>query len=279
MTERGGKRCAEAMWIVMLVLLSGCSVFDGTRPTQTPIYITATPAPTETPVLADTAVLGPTIGATLTWTPLPSATKTPVPTDVPTLTPSFTPEFTDTPTPKVKATTAIARVPVSGNGGGTCVTALQPNGFTTIYQRDQSVRTALGCPLSQPIAIGSAIEAFENGLMLWAASLADQPHKVIYTVFNSGSYGRFDDTWTEGVDQSNTGENPPADRRAPVRGFGKVWHFNPTVRSGLGWALNDEVGISAEIQRFERGEMLYVSSSNQTYIFANGTWRVDQTRF
>ncbi len=265
---------------IALLLLSGCGLI-AQRPTQTPIYITATSAPTDpptlTPQVTDTAVLGPTSDApTITWTPLATGTKTPPPTDPASFTPSFTPEFTETPTPKVSSVPdAVAVLAVNLSSCGT----LTPNGFTTIFQQDKTIQAALGCAQSAPTAINSAVETFDSGTMLWASALADQPRKVIYVLLNNGSYQRYDDTWFDGTDPASTGENPPAGRKVPARGFGKVWHSNPAVHSGLGWAQTDEAGTSGEIQRFARGEMLYVASTNQIYIFAGGAWRANPTKF
>jgi hypothetical protein len=60
-----------------------------------------------------------------------------------------------------------------------------------------------------------------------------------------------------------------------VRGFGKVWRDNGTVRDTLGWAMSGEAGGTAQIQLFERGEMVYVAQAGQTYLLvtgAPGTW-------
>ncbi len=256
------------------LLTSGCSALLG-GPTQTPVvlYVTATLPPTDTPNPFGTAtpLFGPTVDAgSPTFIPLPTlppATATDVPSIAASLTPSFTPEFTDTPTPKVS--------PVAAQACG----SLPPNGFTTIFQHDRTVQAALGCPQSPAVTIGSAVEPFEHGTLIWASALADQPVKVIYALYANGTYQRFNDTWQDGVDPANTGENPPPNRKAPIRGFGKVWHTNPTVRTGLGWALADETGTNGEIQRFAHGEMLYVASANQTYLFANGTWQANPTHF
>ncbi len=255
-----------SLLFILCVLLSACGLI-GDRATPAPIFITATPialAPTATAALSATSVLGPTSGITITWTPLPTGTKTPLPTIPPTLTPSFTPVFTDTPEPTL--------APVKCG-------AMQPNGFTTIFQRDKALQTALGCQQSAPVSISSATLSFENGTMFWASALADQPRKVIYVLFNNGTYQRFDDTWIDGVDPATTGEIAPSGRKTPIRGFGKVWHNNPIAHNGLGWALGDEAGTSGQIQRFERGEMLFVASTNQTYIMAGGKWRADGTKF
>jgi hypothetical protein len=44
-----------------------------------------------------------------------------------------------------------------------------------------------------------------------------------------------------------------------VRGFGKVWRSEAAVRERLGWATAREQGITAQVQRFERGTMLWVN--------------------
>lgn len=253
-------------------LLAGCG---GASVTPNVIYVTATPAPvaelpSATPNPAATALFGPPGADTpeVTFRPLPTFTRAAPTLPPPSLTPTFTPEFTDTP----------PAPPASAGPAPSCALRMQPNGFTTLYQRDAALRTALGCPLSAPVAVSSASLPFDNGQMLWVSSFADQPQKMIYALFSTGAYGRFPDTWVEGADPADTGEAAPAGKNAPVRGFGKVWKNNPTVR-GLGWALGAERGTAGQIQRFERGEMLFVADLGQTFIFTGGRWRADGTPF
>jgi hypothetical protein len=255
--------------------VSGCNAL---RPTPVVIYITATPAevaelPTLPPDAPITPLFGPTLPETavVTFRPLSTSTRTVVPTRAPSLTPSFTPEFTETPIPPIPTVNrATARA---------CAANLQPNGFTTVYQRDRALQTALGCPQSPPISVNGATLRFDNGVMLWASAFADQPRRTIYALFNNGAYLRFDDNWTEGVDPVDPGEAAPPGKKAPIRGFGKVWKNNPTARNGLGWAVGDEAGTGAQIQRFERGEMLYLAALNQLYIFVDGKWRAETIAF
>jgi hypothetical protein len=61
---------------------------------------------------------------------------------------------------------------------------------------------------------------------------------VIYVLYNDGSYELFSDTWTQG-ETFDIGEQPPAGRFHPQRGFGKVWATHSSVRSRMGWALTD----------------------------------------
>ncbi|MDW8297726.1 MAG: hypothetical protein RML95_00130 [Anaerolineae bacterium] len=256
-----------ALGLLMLMLV-GCTSL---QPTATPVvlFVTATPEPpTPTPQFSPTPVIAPLLNLTLT--PRPTSTPTPVrtPTLAPTFTPSFTVTYTDTPEP-----TFAAR---------TCTIAPQ-GGFAALYNRDSALQQALGCAQSLAVPVNGAVQDFENGRMIWVSALADVPTGTIYAIFNTGQYIRYADTWVEGVDpvQPVSNEGAPSGRVAPIRGFGKVWALNAAARNGLGWALGAESGTGAQVQRFERGEMVYIGALNQTYVFLaqGGVWRLENTPF
>jgi hypothetical protein len=274
--ERGESEVVSRRSLTVLLLLGffvgGCGML-GRRPTPTPIYVTATPAPdTATPPPGDTPVLGPTPASTTTSAAFNVHTGTPTrpPSRTPSLTPSFTSTYTDTPAPSQKAAAPVK-----------CTAAAQ-GGFATIFGGDVNLQRAIGCPQGPAVAINSASQQFDNGKMLWASQLADVPTKVIYVLYNNGTYQRYTDTWIEGTDPESTGETAPAGKLTPVRGFGKVWHNNAAVKNGLGFATGPEAGTGGQIQRFERGEMLFVAGLGQTFIFVGGTtstWRATSTPF
>lgn len=253
---------------LLALMLASCA---GIPPTVTPpvLFVTATPEPaTPTPNISPTPVIAPLLNLTLT--PRPTSTPTPVrlPTLTPTFTPSFTATYTDTPAP-----TFAPRA---------CILAPQ-GGFAVLYNRDPALQGALGCAQSLAVPVNGAVQDFENGRMIWISALADVPTGTIYAIFNTGQYIRYADTWIEGVDpvQPSGGEGAPSGRVAPIRGFGKVWALNAAARSGLGWALGTESGTGAQVQRFERGEMVYVGALNQTYVFLaqGGVWRLENVPF
>ncbi len=276
----------KGMWMALVGLaltVSGCGALRNTPPTVTPIVITATPPPPLMPVVATetpsaTPVLAATNAALLPTAP-PHRTATPTPRPPITMTPTFTPTTTDTPvTPG-----ALGFAPVGGFGGaaagsvgaGGC--ANPPSGvFAAVYQSDPNLAAALGCPLAPaPSSVASAYQPFQNGVMIWVASLGVLPQPTIYALYNNGTYQRFNDTWREGVDPVSGGAQPPEGLVEPMRGFGKVWRENSGVREALGWGTASEVGGSAQVLAFERGEMVNVSQAGQTYIFiagAPGTW-------
>jgi hypothetical protein len=280
MTRRG------SFWIITVMLvtasgsLAGCDALRDTPPTVTPIYITATPPQPIQPIVAtETPLPSPVVVATdvaLVPTQPPFRTATPTPVPPITMTPTFTPTTTNTPvTPGV-----VGFAPVGGSGSGSsggsgCASAPQGN-FGAIYQSDPNFPAALGCPLAQNASsVSSAYQPFENGIMIWVSSLGVQAQPAIYALFNNGTYQRFNDTFTEGVDPASSGATPPEGRLEPVRGFGKVWRENANVRNTLGWATTGESGGGAQVLMFERGEMVGVSQAGQIYILitgAPGTW-------
>jgi hypothetical protein len=100
--------------------------------------------------------------------------------------------------------------------------------------------------------------------MIWAGGGGSGG--IIFAIYANGSYQRFSDTWQEGLDPVSNNLAPPEGLIEPIRGFGKVWREGPGVSQNLGWANSGENGGSAALQTFERGEMLFNSSSGQTYI-------------
>jgi len=281
---RHGQAGAAAVLIGALALgASGCGALRQSPPTVTPIMITATPDRPPLPIVATetsspSPVVQPTSAVAL---PTQSALRTATPTPPPpaSLTPTFTPSPTDTP-----ATPGAVYVPVGGVSSGltfmegfgvaaegaACPT-MPPGVFGAIFESDPALQQDLGCPLTPALSsANSAYQPFQNGLMIWVSTLGAQPQPAIYALHHNGAYQRFGDTWVEGVDPHSGGMSAPEGMQEPVRGFGKVWRDNASVRDTLGWALAGEAGGSAQVLMFERGEMVSLSQTGQTYILISG---------
>lgn len=258
--------------LIVTMLISACSVFEG-DPTLTPIFVTATPEfiiVTNTYTPAPTAILAPTLpqdSVAANFTPQP---PTLTPTRQITMTPTFTPTPTDTPvTPG-----AVGFVPVGAVPGvvaaGTCPTPPM-GGFQNIYASNPSLAAQLACPVGPSVPIQTAFQSFERGMMIWVSSVGTTNQSGIYVLYANSTYQRFADTWRDGVDPSSTGLVAPSPNlQEPIRGFGKVWRESGGVKDGLGWANNLESGGTGYIQTFERGEMLYITQTGQSYILITG---------
>lgn len=271
-----------ALMLVLIVsLLAGCDIF-ARQAVPTPIIITATiqqfiivtntPTPSATPVLAPTLPLSDAEADNSRPSPTSTAAASPTPNI--TLTPTFTVTPTDTP-----VTPGAVIGPVGGAVAGTpSVCAVTPTGsFGEIYANNPELAAQLGCPLGSgsPLAVSSAFQTYERGIMIWVSSVGEGGAAGIYAIYNNGSYQRFNDTWREGVDPIGANLAPPAGLVEPIRGFGKVWRETAGVSDALGWATSGEVGGSAFLQAFERGEMIAVAQNGQIYIMISGqpgTW-------
>lgn len=303
------KRMAKRPWMLLsLLLLAACATPSetGSLPTLAQLP-TATSTFTPSATLPATFTLTPTDTATLSVTPTasrsvtPSATitdtATPTPTDTATFTPApadndavklliemaqqatiLPPEFVVPPfTPGAVAPTTPGASQVVTPPAATCPYP-PPGGFNAVYLSDPTLAQQLGCPTGQPPVasqVSSASQPFERGSMIW---LQGAPN-LIYALYNNGRFQRFDDTYNANADPFNGGETPPSGLREPVRGFGKVWRQYPNVRSDLGWALADETGGSATVQRFDRGQMVYLPQRGEILVLVEdaggltGAWR------
>jgi hypothetical protein len=277
---------SETVELPTLIQLPTATLTDTPLPTL-PATFTLIPTETETPTATVSATVSVTPSATIT------ETATPTPTDTPTFTPAppdndaiaqlislaeqatiLPPEFMAGVTPgAVLPGTTPGIVPTTGI---TVCAFPPPGGFGTAYLADPALAQQLGCPLpTGVISTTSAAQVFERGSMLW---LQGAPN-LIYALFNTGRFQRFDDTYNANADPFNGGETPPPGLREPVRGFGKVWRQYPNVRADLGWGLADELGGTSTAQRFDRGQMIYLPQRGEILVLVEdpggltGTWR------
>ncbi len=100
------------------------------------------------------------------------------------------------------------------------------------------------CPAGPALTSGAAEQYFENGRMIWVES-----EKRIYVLLNDSGLYTYADTWIAGQPDGDPSLTPPPGRYKPVRGFGKVWSADPYIRSRLGWAMAQEQGYQAQLQR------------------------------
>lgn len=276
----------------------GQSVFAPTATaTDTP---PATATPSETRETAEPPLSGTpsaTITPTITYTPSSTITTTPTQTytPAPTIGPDERPLVglaftalaatvlpTDYVVPGFEGTDIAPQTTTPGAAViGSVGSATQPansncpqnpsGGFGAVYQANPNLAAQLGCPLSDsPQQIPAARQPFERGAMIWL-------NGEIAVLFDlNSSLGRYDDTFTEGVDPETSSETPPAGYFAPVRGFLKIWGNQPSVRNGLGWATAAEQGLTATVLNFENGRMIWLAGTDEILVLFNAptnTWR------
>ncbi len=119
----------------------------------------------------------------------------------------------------------------------------------TTYQASASVAISCpfqpaydtSCPLTQQ-STSVASQVFEHGLMVWRGD-----RRLIYVMFNDGSFETFADNWVVGT-PIDTPTDIPDGLYAPERGFGLLWTTNPSVRDRVGWALTFEEAMETVIE-------------------------------
>ena len=135
------------------------------------------------------------------------------------------------------------------------------------------------CPLTEPLSIAAAHQLYEAGEMIWRSDSQE-----ILVIYSDNTYDRFEDTYEEGETIVYPADMPdePWDDAIPIRGFGKVWANNPTVRAKLGWALQHEIGYNPTLQQVADGqlgnafshEIITLPNGQTIALLTDGTWEV-----
>jgi hypothetical protein len=183
-------------------------------------------------------------------TPLPAATDTPVPSPTqPPATATPTPIPTSTPTP--------------------CPIAIVPE-FAPRLGARPDVLDVLGCPAGERQPTWAAEQGFQHGRMFWQADT-----DLVTILFDAG--GTFwvePNRYVEGdpEDECPDAGAAPEGLFKPVRGFNWHWCNTPSVRAGLGWAMEQEAGYDTLWQPFESGYVLQNRANHLFVFYADGTW-------
>lgn len=213
--------------------------------TAAPVEVTA---PRE--ILVTEAVASPTAELVIE-TPAETETATATATTVPTT--AATPSPTSTPLPTQTS-------PPTATPASACPEVTGP--FAEVWRAEQA---QMGCATNDAHSGWLAIENFERGLMFWR-----EDNDRIYVVYQGGSWQGFANTWRDGDPIYTCGSEttPPT----PLRGFGKVWCSNATVRDGLGSAMDLERGSDGTLQDFERGTIVRMDTGTIYLLFLDGKW-------
>ncbi|HEX8231321.1 MAG TPA: hypothetical protein VF826_18725, partial [Chloroflexia bacterium] len=103
--------------------------------------------------------------------------------------------------------------------------------------------------------------------------------RSIYVFLQSGprdQYGTWlelKDTWVEGEPVPTVEGGTPDGGYTPVRGFGKIWANNPTLRQKIGYATEPETTVDAVWQPFEHGKALWTSDRTIRMMYEDGIWQ------
>jgi hypothetical protein len=118
-------------------------------------------------------------------------------------------------------------------------------------------------------------QSFQGGAMLARAD----SNEVLVLIRSTGRWSSYANGWRPGEVLGPVGSRPPGTLE-PLRGFGKVWRDQPSVKLQLGWAVYEERSAEASVQRFERGTLMRSAHGVLYALFDDGSWRtlIDPTR-
>ncbi|MDQ3927905.1 MAG: hypothetical protein M3328_02030, partial [Chloroflexota bacterium] len=174
-----------------------------------------------------------------------------------------------TPTATATAQPKVTTSPTPG-----CM--LEPvRGFGKVWRENADVRERMGCPtVPEESVLPSAQQHFQYGYMFWRGDT-----RTIYVFLQSGprdQYGtwfEFKDTWVEGEPVPTVEGDTPDGGYVPVRGFGKIWANNPTLRQKIGYATEPETSVDAVWQPFEHGMAVWTSDRTIRMMYEDGIWQ------
>lgn len=253
------RRFLVLVMVCLAISLSACRQ-AGTANPPTPVphqFVTATVHPTD--LMPTLPPIIPTTTSTLTLTATFTATPEPV-----IATATITPTSTITPSPTALQTPVCLR---------------QPTGpLRDVYYSDPQLTADLGCPTtpdnrSTPSLwpVQTRYQSMEHGHLLWLSNLGwFEGSRVVYVLLEDGTYQRYDDTYTPGVDRASGGPDAPGDMYQPQEYLGKVWRMIPGLIEGLGFGIGPEVLAETNMQLYISGEIVVVPSSGGTFAFVRG---------
>lgn len=120
----------------------------------------------------------------------------------------------------------------------------------------------------------TAFFPFERGYMFWL-----EDTNLIYVLAGgegadaARTVSTYQDTWMEGMPETDPDILPPVGFTQPDRRFGQTWRNIPAVREALGWGIGSTVEYTALVVR--DGETLVISApDNRVYEIDGDTWTV-----
>jgi LysM repeat protein len=167
-----------------------------------------------------------------------------------------------TPPPAAVTPTAAATTPLPSAGESTPV-AVQP----TPESAAQGGNSALTYTTEK-----AAFLPFEHGYMFWL-------NNQIFVLTNgptpdSRTMTQYQDTWREGMPETDPSLEPPEGLTQPTASFGQAWRTYPGVKDTLGWSIGETVNFTALVIRQE-DRVILNGPDNRVYELAStGTWAV-----
>lgn len=120
--------------------------------------------------------------------------------------------------------------------------------------------------------VQAAFMPFERGFMFWRADTRQLYVLSAATDELVGTYAVYQDTWREGMPETDPEIEPPDEFVQPARGFGQAWRTYPGVRDLLGWGTAEAQDYTALIIS-DQDDLVLNGPDNRVYrLYADESW-------
>jgi hypothetical protein len=121
--------------------------------------------------------------------------------------------------------------------------------------------------------IRAAYMPFERGIMFWL----EDTNKIYVLAYGSselqGAFSAYQDTWREGMPETDSNIQPPDGFVQPDRGFGQAWRTYPGVRDALGWGTSGSQGYTGLVVHQDNNVIVNGPNNRVYQLGADGTWQ------
>jgi LysM repeat protein len=119
--------------------------------------------------------------------------------------------------------------------------------------------------------VKAAFLPFEHGYMFWIEDTNQILVLVHGDTAQGGTMSTYQDTWREGMPETDPNTIPPEGFTQPTRSFGQAWRTYPGVRDALGWSMGETANFTALVVR-HTDTMILNGPDNRVYEIAGTNW-------
>jgi hypothetical protein len=119
--------------------------------------------------------------------------------------------------------------------------------------------------------VKAAFLPFEHGYMFWVEDTNQILVLANSDTSQAGTMSTYQDTWREGMPETDPNIIPPEGFTQPTRSFGQAWRTYPGVRDTLGWSIGEAVNFTALVVR-HADKMVINGPDNRVYEIVGTNW-------
>jgi LysM repeat protein len=157
-----------------------------------------------------------------------------------------------------------------GDGPATQCSIKPILGFGNVWYQNKAVRDKLGCPKKIEGKFKAEEQQFHSGYVI-----NNRSKKKIYVFFSATKkWAKHTDKWKKSKDPiNNPALKPPVGWYQPEYGIGKIWRNEDNYSQKLGWARYQQRPVTATMQQYENGLMIWTQTGGVFVLYDNDTYQ------